>query len=714
VAAGGVPAPRRSTAMTHYSEVNVFISPPGPDGSYAVRVGSDEGGQGHSRFTLPFRLSDLMGVVFGDGQADRVAGSLESAPAIAFTTDGRTAADFGALLFDALFHGEARTVFDKTESLAQSSGDGVRIRLSMDLRAPGMAEVASLPWELMCPSGHRPLVVSKQTPLVRSLDGPGPIEPSPFVAPLRILLLMANPRGSTQLNLKEERKRIENRWASLPGVVVDIIEHPNHHDVTTQLDKVKYHVIHYMGHGDFEAGAGGQLLMEDKVGNPEPVTGDVFTAWLHDERQLRLVFLNACNTGATSVRSGNHPFTGVATALIHDGIPAVVAMQFPISDEAAIVFAETFYERIARGVPVEAAVSEGRKLLYSGYKAEWATPVLYLRAKDGRLFSVEQLAPAANPPAPMQVARVSAPPSPPAVAESLRVYLATTDQDREKLRAQLAQSLRAIEGVQLLDAPALDEAGHAAQVEALVRQADLCIHLLGASPGRRIDADDDMQPLRTFPLEELRIAGDVARSQLVLMTSEDKESMGLPGYRERIKTLAERPRDKQRFEMVVAGRAQIAQTVLDKVQALKAVRQETRHAGARKGRRKALVDAHVADQDHAIDLASYLDGRQISAAISARSTVDLAGLDLSVKQNDLYVIVFGAVDPSWVTNRKRAILKAVAKSGAPLLVATYEAPTEATEPPALLTAEQMQISAMNDSDSSWVEALFEPAQAGRP
>ena len=85
----------------------------------------------------------------------------------------------------------------------------------------------------------------------------------------------------------------------------------------------------------------GCCCCELEDGSPDRVTGDVFAAWLADE-PLRLVFLNACKTGTTSVRSGVHPFAGVATALIRERVPAVVAMQFPISDQAAIAFAADF------------------------------------------------------------------------------------------------------------------------------------------------------------------------------------------------------------------------------------------------------------------------------------------------------------------------------------------------------------------------------------
>ncbi len=108
---------------------------------------------------------------------------------------------------------------------------------------------------------------------------------------------------------------------------------------------------------------------------------------------LRLVVLNACDTARLPRRDGLDVFSGTAAALVLAGFPAVLAMQFPISDEAAIRFAEAFYAALAAGDPVEAALVEGRQAIFDldrrrgGF--EWATPVLYLRVQDGDLFGFD-------------------------------------------------------------------------------------------------------------------------------------------------------------------------------------------------------------------------------------------------------------------------------------------------------------------------------------
>ena len=363
-----------------YLDIYVMISPARGD-DFQVSAKSDAGGEGNSHLKLPFTLSDLSGIMFGAAGTPRGIGAGEEP-----TARLQTAETLGVQLFEALFNGETREVLSRTEDVAkrQSEKTGVRIRLSMNLAAQGMAEVASLPWELMRRNNQKPLVVSVNTPVVRAFDTAMPIYLHPITGKLKILLLVSNPTGTTALNLGSEKERICRIWDSLENV--EYVEcRPVADKILDTLSQDEFHVVHYMGHGDFDAGLGGQVIMERGDGTAQPISGDVFATWLQDE-PLRLVFLNACNTGTTGQNNGLHPFAGVASSLISSGVPSVLAMQFPITDEAAIIFAQTFYKRIAQGLPVEQAVSEGRKGLLDRQGSEWATPVLYMRAAHGDLF----------------------------------------------------------------------------------------------------------------------------------------------------------------------------------------------------------------------------------------------------------------------------------------------------------------------------------------
>lgn len=83
-----------------------------------------------------------------------------------------------------------------------------------------------------------------------------------------------------------------------------------------------------------------------------------FARVLADHSALRLVVLNACEGARNSQRQN---FSSTAATLIKRGIPAVLAMQYSITDLGAIEFAQTFYEALADSLPIDAAVAEALK-----------------------------------------------------------------------------------------------------------------------------------------------------------------------------------------------------------------------------------------------------------------------------------------------------------------------------------------------------------------
>ena len=128
------------------------------------------------------------------------------------------------------------------------------------------------------------------------------------------------------------------------------------------------------------------LLLEDSTGRGRPVGGQDLGTLLYDHKSLRMAVLNVCE-GARASRTD--PFAGTAQSLVQQGIPAVIAMQFEISDESAIVFAHEFYDMLARAYPVDAALGEARRAIFAhNSELEWGTPVLYMRSTDGRIFDI--------------------------------------------------------------------------------------------------------------------------------------------------------------------------------------------------------------------------------------------------------------------------------------------------------------------------------------
>jgi len=157
--------------------------------------------------------------------------------------------------------------------------------------------------------------------------------------------------------------------------------------------------------------------METDEKRGRAVGGSDLGVLLHDERTLRLVVLNACEGARTS---RTDPFAGTAQSLVQQGLPAVIGMQFEISDAAAITFSREFYSAVADGYPVDAALAEARKAIFAeGNPVEWGTPVLYLRAPDGRIFDIEAVEPTVPAP-PVQPTPRPEPVKPPQVTPEIK------------------------------------------------------------------------------------------------------------------------------------------------------------------------------------------------------------------------------------------------------------------------------------------------------
>ncbi|WP_301113330.1 CHAT domain-containing protein [Microbacterium sp.] len=299
-----------------------------------------------------------------------------------------TIESFGAKLFGAVFRDQIRIALATSLEATEAEDAGLRIRL----RLTDAPELADLPWEFIYdPSAARFLALSGWTPLVRYLELPGSIRPLTISAPLRILVMEASPVDLDALDSTGEIARLREALADLIAadrVVIDEEPTGTLAGLQRQLRNGDYHVFHFIGHGEFdEAENDGVLYFEGPKRRSQAIAGRALGELLHDHRSLRLAVLNACE-GARSGRED--PFAGTAQSLVRQGFPAVVAMQFEITDAAAITFARSLYEAVADGYPLDASMAEARKSVRNmPNPIEWATPVLHMRAGDGRVFAVD-------------------------------------------------------------------------------------------------------------------------------------------------------------------------------------------------------------------------------------------------------------------------------------------------------------------------------------
>jgi len=301
---------------------------------------------------------------------------------------------FGANLFNTVFTKDVFTCYMRSLDIARKDERGLRIRLRIDV-----PEFHNLPWEYLYNTQIKQFIaLSNDTPIVRYFDLPFPASTFAIKPPLKILVMLSSPKEYPALDLDQEWTKLNKALAPLINknlVRLERLEKPTLSQLQQSLRREDVHIFHYIGHGKFlERNQDGKLLLEDDYGKGLPVSGDQLGTILHDHESLRLVVLSACEGARTS---SEDPFAGVAQTLVQQGIPAIIAMQVEILENAAIHFAEEFYKSIVDGFSIDAAVSEGRKAIFSkGNETEWGTPVLFTRAPDSGLLSQARSTPVAS------------------------------------------------------------------------------------------------------------------------------------------------------------------------------------------------------------------------------------------------------------------------------------------------------------------------------
>ncbi len=183
----------------------------------------------------------------------------------------------------------------------------------------------------------------------------------------KILLLAANPKGTTPLRLDEAVREIEaglqrarnreqfelvQKWAVRPQ------------DVRRAMLDENPQIVHFSGHAASEEG----LVFEDEVGQPKLVTGEALAGLfkLFVSRGVGCVVLNGC-------------YSQVQALAVVQHIPYVVGMKGAIGDKAAIAFAVGFYDALGAGETIEFAYELGCNAIQMEGIAEYLTPVLLKR-----------------------------------------------------------------------------------------------------------------------------------------------------------------------------------------------------------------------------------------------------------------------------------------------------------------------------------------------
>ncbi len=301
----------------------------------------------------------------------------------------------GERLFGTLFPEPLVTCLFESARRAEQHGRHLRIRFDLP------PELADLPIEVLCPPlPYRRLTGDSRFSLVRTARGaglaPGRL-PTAVSRParFRVLLVVAEAQGGrSPIDLRAEVTALQEAMSAGPrtaAVTVETLGWPtdrhrrtrptlaNLRSALARNDGMPLAVV-FLAHGAAgDRSRGGEVLLENKDGSPDPVSGERLAAELAAVPNLRLVVLNLC-AGAQPA-PGPHPGSAVADEVIARGIPAVVAMQADVSNSAAARFTPALFTELAANRSVDEAVAVARHDMVNPRDEttlEWATPVLLL------------------------------------------------------------------------------------------------------------------------------------------------------------------------------------------------------------------------------------------------------------------------------------------------------------------------------------------------
>jgi hypothetical protein len=245
------------------------------------------------------------------------------------------------------------------------------------------AVAARVPWETLTINGWSPSVtaglsrryLADHLPLATWLE-------ERRANPTLRLLLVVNPLGDLA-DADKEGDRIADLAKTNAAIEITTLQHEKatKEALLAALRTGKYDCVHYAGHAFFDPqgpSRSGLICARREILSGGDLTGISNLPFL--------VFFNACEAGrvrgARTAKSkpasqGVVESFGVAEALMRGGIANYMSTYWPVGDQSASVFSETFYKGVLAGSTVGDSLLAGRKAVLDLKERDWADYILY-------------------------------------------------------------------------------------------------------------------------------------------------------------------------------------------------------------------------------------------------------------------------------------------------------------------------------------------------
>jgi len=352
------------------------------------------------RVTLYSPAFEVLNEATGRLRLDRINQPVQDCLADSSRLTGESIQRVGEALFEALFDTQLREDFWQTyrKIVIQTQQ---RLQVSLEINETAMPELMAYPWELLrfpqrYQRGEILLATDPNLSWVRSRYNVNK-EEKPAIQvganeSLKIALVVAIPTADSQLSQVDYQEvqgyltRLANQQDKIQ--LLPVINPATSRKVAEQLRHNQPDIFHFIGHGQLISENGkdvGQVALVRDSGEPDWKTADFFSR-LFTQYRPKIVILQACETGKSSETDG---FSSVASRLMLQGIPVVIAMQYQVSNQTVSGFVKDVYGEIVKGKSVDFAVQQARFniALDNGYEQiDFAIPVIYMNAVDGCLW----------------------------------------------------------------------------------------------------------------------------------------------------------------------------------------------------------------------------------------------------------------------------------------------------------------------------------------
>jgi hypothetical protein len=309
----------------------------------------------------------------------------------------------GAMLFAVAL---ARQAWERACAYADGKQLPLQVSLHLDAQADALH---SLRWEtLIDPTSGLPMTRSERLIFSRwlSSDDLTPV-PIPSTPDLRALIVVAGPTdlstyGLAPVDVAAEAARASQALAPIPTTLLasgatDPQQRASLSTIAAGL-RDEPHILYLVCHGTVAQGRP-YLWLERPDGSSDRVAGDALVAQIASLRQRPLlVVLASCRSAGSSHHA--QALAAIGPQLARAGIAAVVAMQGDVPMATVERLFPIFFRELRRDGQVDRALAAARAALRDD--PYWWLPVLFLRVRNGRLWSSEITALADRAPAPRE------------------------------------------------------------------------------------------------------------------------------------------------------------------------------------------------------------------------------------------------------------------------------------------------------------------------